>query len=591
LKLQTMKRIFIISAAFGVILLVFTAQIACAVESQHQGTHVLAKLEGTCGGNLVVAVSSDPKTFNRMLTAGLANSMIANRIAADLVHINRESFELEPSLASSWEIDDSGRTYTFHLRRNLRFSDGAPFDAKDVIFTLDVLGNPKSGALQGEELRVEGEFPTVSKVDDYTIRITFPRPVGMGLRMFDSIPILPKHKLLEAYQDGTFKSTWGPNSDPGDVVGLGPFRLRAYERGVKVVLERNPYYWKKDKSGQTLPYLDSLTFLIIQDRNAQALRFQSGEVDLVYLLNAENYAGLRRFQKQRNFTLQDLGPGLGMDFLWFNLKPGNSASGKPYVDPEKQSLFNRTEFRQAVSYALDRQGMNRTTRLGLGEPQFGPISSGNSVWYHNGGSQTDRAPQRSIELLKKIGLKDLDGDGILEYGAQRRPLEISLLTDRTNRAREKMAEIAKSNLAEVGIRVNVQLLLPNELASRFLGSFDYEAILFGLTPTDIVPDLQAAMWYSSGKLHVWNPSQKEPQTAWEAEIDQLTSRLVITLDSEDRKEVFKQIQKIWSRELPTISTVAPNILVGWKNNLGNLRPSILAPFLLWNAEEITKSPR
>jgi peptide/nickel transport system substrate-binding protein len=193
--------------------------------------------------------------------------------------------------------------------------------------------------------------------------------------------------------------------------------------------------------------------------------------------------------------------------------------------------------------------------------------------------------------LKEIGLRDSDGDGVLEYGAERRPLEITLLTDRTARARQKMAEITKSNLAEVGIRVNVQLLLPNELASRFLGSFDYEAILFGLTPTDIVPDLQAEMWHSSGQLHVWNPGQEKPDTPWEAEIDQLTNRLVKTLDSEARKEVFNQIQTIWFRELPTISTVAPNILVGWKNSVGNLRPSILTPFLLWNAEELTKSPR
>ncbi len=543
---------------------------------------------GTRGGNLVVAVSSDPSTFNRMLTSGVANAMIADRLSGDLVHINRVTMELEPALAWKWEADKEGRQFTLHLQKGLRFSDGSPFSADDVLFTFQVLQDPKSGAVQAGNLRVDGSFPEVAKADDYTVRLSFNRPVGMGLRMLDSIPILPRHLLEKHYANGTFTSAWGPTAAPGEVAGMGPFRLREYQRGSRVVLERNPHYWKKDRNGQALPYLDTITYLIIPDRNTEALRFQAGEIDLVSSLNPENYAGLRRAAARQNLTLRDLGPGLMMDFLWFNLNPGAGANGKPFVDPEKRAVLEKAEFRQAVSHALDRQGMSRSIYLGLGTPQFGPISSGNKAWHHTGIPATAFNAARARALLRGIGLVDADGDGILEFGLHRRPLELTLLTSRGNMAREKTAQVLRENLAAVGLRVDIQLLLPNEVAARFLNSFDYEAILFGITPTDIVPDLQTDLWLTSGKLHFWHPGQSAPHTAWEREMDRLTARLVTSLDPAVRKSAFFKMQEIWARELPAISIIAPNIIVGWKNTLGNLRPSILVPYLLWNAEEITK---
>ncbi len=239
-------------------------------------------------------------------------------------------------------------------------------------------------------------------MNDHTVRLVFQRPVGMGLRMLDSIPILPKNRLFKAYQEGRFAAAWGPTAPPGDIVGLGPFRLKEYQRGIRIVLERNPYYWKKDRSGQTLPYLDSITFLIIPDLNSEALRFQQGELDLVNSLNPENYAMVRR--KPGNCILRDLGPGLAMDFLWFNLNRGARSSGKRFADPEKLSIFERAEFRRAVSHGLNREGMSRSILLGLGTPQFGPVSSGNSLWYNSTVAKTDYSPIQARQLLAKIGL-------------------------------------------------------------------------------------------------------------------------------------------------------------------------------------------
>ena len=546
----------------------------------------LKNLNGVRGGNLVAAVSTDPSNFNRMLTSGLANTAITERLSADLVHINRGNMQLEPSLAARWEADKTGGIYTLHLRRGVRFSDGSPFTADDVVFTFQVLTDPGTQSSMSGQLETDGTFPAVAKIDDHTVRVAFQRPVGMGLRMLDSVPILPKNRLYKAYKEGNLGSAWGPSVAPRDVVGLGPFRLKEYQRGMSVTLERNPFYWKRDRSGQALPYLDAITFLIIPDLNSEALRFQQGELDLVSSLNPENYAMLRR--TPRGYTLRDLGPGLAMDFVWFNLNRGKNSQGKSYVDPDKLALFEKAEFRRAVSCALDRKGMARSILLGLGSPQYGPVSSGNTVWYHAGIPQTAYDPAHARELLAKIGLKDSDRDGIVEYGSRRRPLEISIFTSRGNSVREKAAQVIQDNLSKIGIRAGIQHMLPNEIASRFLSSFEYEAILFGFTPTDVAPDLQTDLWFSSGKIHFWCPNQEKPVRAWEAAIDDLIAKLVRSIDPAARKAGFNRVQEIWAEQMPAIPTIAPNILVGWSEKLGNMHPSILAPHLIWNAEEITK---
>ncbi len=549
----------------------------------------LPGLTGTRGGNLIASVNADPATFNRMFTSSLANVIVAERISADLVHINRSTFDLEPSLAKSWEVDKSGRIYTVHLRRGIRFSDGSPFTADDVIFTFRVLEDPKVESLLSGQIQTDGTFPEITKQDSHTVRITFPRPVGMGLRMLDSVPILPSARLLKAYQEGKLRSAWGPTTPPSEVTGLGAFRLKDYKRGEKIILERNPYFWKKDKSGQLLPYLDSITLLIIPDRNAEALRLKTGELDLVNELSTEIYADLRRSQGEGRYRVQDLGPGLRLDFLWFNLNRGNGPTGKPFVDPDKRALFERTEFRRAVSHAIDREGMARSILLGLGTPQYGPISSGNKVWYNSAIPKTAYDPSRANVLLDQLGLKDTDGDGVREYGPDRRPLDITLLTTRGSSARERIAQVLQENLAKAGIRMRAQLIPPNELGPRLLESFDYEAILYGFTPIDVAPDLQTDVWYSSGEHHFWHPRQPKPARPWEARMDQLATELVRNSDQTVRRGMFAQLQDLWARELPAIPIVAANVLPGWSSRVGNVRPSVIAPQLLWNAEELTRS--
>ena len=112
-------------------------------------------------------------------------------------------------------------------------------------------------------------------------------------------------------------------------------------------------------------------------------------------------------------------------------------------------------------------------------------------------------------------------------------------------------------------------------------------MLFGFKPSDVEPDILLDLWLSSGSNHFWYPNQTQPRFTWEKEMDQLTTKLIRTLDAAERKKIFFQVQEIWAREMPAIPTISPNILVAWKNRVGNLRPSILEPHIYWNAEELT----
>src|SRR5438067_7256422 len=180
---------------------------------------------GKPGGGLVVAQRVEPKTLSPVLALDNPSRDVIWRMMADLVHINRESQQTEPALATSWKISPDGRRYTLKLRRGIRFSDGQPFDADDVVFSFQVYMDEKVGSPQRDLLLPGGKPIVVHKVDSYTVEFQLAQPYGPAERIFDSIAMLPRHILEKAYQQGTFPEMWQLNSKPEQIVGLGPFRL------------------------------------------------------------------------------------------------------------------------------------------------------------------------------------------------------------------------------------------------------------------------------------------------------------------------------------------------------------------------------
>ncbi len=321
--------------------------VAPAPQPVSQGEE-LARVEGLTGrygGRVVVGQRSEPKTLNPVTATDAVSREVFERLHADLISINRSTQKTEPALAKSWKISPDGRSFTLALRKGIRFSDGHPFDADDVVFSFTVYLDEAVGAPQRDLLLIDNKPLTVVKLDQYTVRFTLPRPYAAAERLFDSFAILPRHILEKQYRDGKFVQAWPLNTPPAEVVGLGPFRVKQYWPGQRIVLERNPYYWKADRDNRRLPYLDELVFLFVGSEDAQVMRFEAGETDLINRLSSENYVLLSKEQSTMRSQLADLGPSLEYNFLVFNQ---NDLSGKKLdAIARKQTWFQDLKFRQA----------------------------------------------------------------------------------------------------------------------------------------------------------------------------------------------------------------------------------------------------
>src|SRR5580692_3416725 len=306
--------------------LVLLVAIWCACSAAHgvplqagEERMIVDGAPGHAGGRLVIALRSEPKTLNPALALDEPSRDVIRCMTADLIHINRGSLKTEPSLAKSWSVSGDGRQYTLRLRHGVRFSDGEPFNADDVIFSFQVYLDEKVDSSQRDLLVVGGKPITVVKVDDYAVRFELAQPYAAAERLFDSIAILPRHLLQSGYRAGGLAQEWSLSMPPSEFAGLGPFRLKEYVAGQRVVLERNPYYWKADRAGNQLPYLNEVVFLFVPSEDAQVIRFQSGDTDVLSRFSAENFAVLQKQQSVKGYHLDDLGPGLEYNFLFFNL--------------------------------------------------------------------------------------------------------------------------------------------------------------------------------------------------------------------------------------------------------------------------------
>jgi peptide/nickel transport system substrate-binding protein len=539
---------------------------------------------GRSGGRLVIALRAEPKTLNPLTAADTLSREVIGVMQADLVHINRGTQLSELALVKSWKISADGLQYTLVLRQGLRFSDGHPLDADDVLFSFRVYLDENVHATQRDLLIVGGKPITVRKVDAQTLVFQFAKPYGVEERLFDGFAILPRHLLEKPYQEGKLGQLWTTSTPPNEWAGLGPFRLKEYIAGQKLVLERNPYYWKTDAKGTRLPYLDELVFLFVPSADAQVLRFQSGETDLITRLGAENFSVLSR--QQRAYTMADAGPGLEYNFLFFNLNDLGEKSSTGLT--QKQKWFRNVKFRQAVSAAIDRDAIVRLVYQGRGAALWGPVTPGNRRWADTSIPHWPRSLEHARTLLKEAGFSwsTTQDDESALVDSDGKPVEFSILTSSSNADRIKMATLIQDDLKKLGIHVQVVPLEFRSLIDRVTQTKEYDACVLGLASFDADPNSDINVWLSSGGTHLWNPSQAHPATPWEAEIDRLMEQQLATPGYDQRKKLYDRVQEILAENQPMIFLASPDILVGAKNSIANLRPAVLEPYVLWNVEQL-----
>jgi peptide/nickel transport system substrate-binding protein len=568
----------------GCILGVHPAALFPAQASAKEELLAVAGERGSRGGRIVIALRSEPKTLNPLIAADGSSREVISAMQSDLVHINRATQLTEPALAKSWKVTPDGLQYTLTLRQGLRFSDGHPVDIEDVLFAFRVYLDEAVHATQRDLLIVGGKPIALRTVDALTVVFQMAKPYGVGERLFDGFAILPRHLLETAYKEGKLAQTGALGTATNEWGGLGAFRLKEYVAGQRLVLERNPYYWKTDGHGNRLPYLDEIVFLFVPSADAQVLRFQSGETDMISRLGAENFSVLSR--QARDYTMTDAGPGLEYNFLFFNLNElGEKA---PAEMARKQNWFRSEKFRQAVSLAIDRDAIVRLVYQGRGAALWGPVTPGNPRWANAALVHGARSLDKSRQLLAEAGFRLMSGEngGPRLVDAEAKPVEFSIVTSASNADRANMAALIQDDLKQVGMRVQVVPLELRSLIDRVTQTKEYDACVLGITSYDADPNPELNVWLSSGGMHLWNPSQRHPATDWEAEIDRLMEQQLTATNTAQRKKLYDRVQEILAERQPMIFLAGPDILVGAKKSIGNFHPAVLEPYVLWNVEQL-----
>ncbi len=593
---------------------------------------------GKYGGTLVWSVfGSGPKTFNFPIAQETSSTTPLSFLFSGLTETNGVTTEVEPALAESWEFSEDGLVWTFHLRKGVTWFDGEPFTADDVVFTYNsIIYNKDIACGMRDLLTIEGERIKVEKVDDYTVRFTLPVPYAPLLRHLGTA-IMPKHILEPAVKKGTYMTTWGVDTPPNKLIGTGPFMMTQYVPADRIIFKRNPHYWKVDKEGNQLPYLDGMIMLIVPSIDTQLLKFQAGEID-IYGMRGEDYAVLKPKEKEGNFTVTKGGPTFGSEFVILNWS---------HPDPVKFKWFNNPQFRKALAHAIDRQTFIDDVMYGFGVPQWSPVSPAVKAFYNPEVKKYPYDLAKARKILQEAGfrLKTEKGKqsrmgkigpwsrwivfsisilvlcflgvwtairrkwrimiiwivliGVIVignyyvslppagpkylYDPEGHKVEFELFTNSGNSVREALGTLVADDLKKLGMNVHFRPLdfnlLVQKLTSKPQG--DWDAIIIGLTG-GVEPHGGANVWKSDGQLHSWNYNP-ENRYDWELKVDDLFNKGVQELDPKKRKLIYDQWQMIVSEKLPFLYSALSTYLSAARNTLKNARPTAYGG-TLWNVE-------
>lgn len=520
--------------------------------------------------HLFTATIADPQTFNPIIASDAASHAAVADIFETLVRLDPRSGEITPGLAESWTLDEPGTTLTLHLRRDVRWHDGQPLTARDVVFTFDAIRHPAVPSPLDAALTVAGKPFTVRAVDDFTVRVAVAQPFAPLLSSL-VVPIVPEHVLGPALREGTFAQQWRTNVTSQSVVGSGPYRLERYAPGRLIHLVRNHDYWLRDERGARLPYLAEQTIRIVPDQAAATRTFLAGEID-VHAPAPDEVRDLQRAAHNgAPFTVRELGVDPGMLFVAFNRNPAHyRQNGR---SNPRLTWFTDPLFLRALAHGVDKATMIASALDGFGMPAVSFISPANARFVNPHLVDYSFDLPRAAALLDEGEYRDRDGDGVREDRTGH-PVEFTLSTNAGNPVRERIARILQRDWQEgLHLRVHVQPLEPDAVIDRLHDTFDWDAMLMGFTGS-IEPNDAASLLRSSGPLHVWHPRQSTPATEWEAEIDALLDGGASSLDEATRRDAYWRIQEILHQRLPVIQTVRPLRYTAASRAIENYAPSV-----------------
>lgn len=554
---------------------------------------------GKFGGTLVRYMFGEPKVFNPWAATETKSQELGCLMFPGLAMIDPFTGETVPDLAESIEIDKDNVTYVVKLRKGITWSDGKPITAKDVTFTWNTIVKDGYGNSSFRDVTlVQGKSPVVTAIDAQTIRFVTAAPFAPFKRLL-SIPIAPEHVLAPVIRSSNgrqaFDRFWSANCEPQSLVVSGPFKLKKYLPAQRVELVPNKSYAAVNASGERLPYLSQLTFLIVPDSNTVLLKFRAKETD-VSLIRPRDVVDMMQAREKDNFQMHNLGASTSSIFIAFNMnKRSNPKSKKPFVAPYKSAWFNDLNFRQAVNHAMNRKQMVANCFKGVGLPLVAAEAI-TSPYCNQNLKPIEQDLDYSRKLLEKSGYKK-DAGNLFDKDGKR--VEFTMVTAAGSSFNEAAGNMITTDLAKLGIKVNMQYLDFNILVDKINNSLDWDTCLFTLKPGDpLEPNDSCNVYKSDGRLHLFD--QRLPDKngkvvvtdarPWEKRIDELFDKGAVTLSKEARVPIYNEYQQIIYDQAPFVFLTTYLEIYGARNSVRNYQPTPLSQNVcgLHNIDEIYK---
>lgn len=434
---------------------------------------------------------------------------------------------------------------------------------------------------------IGGEPIKYRKIDKYTVEFKTNKVYAPFLNDIGFIEILPKHKLQKAVDDGSLQQAWSTQTainSPSEMVSSGPFMLFSYKPGERLVMQPNPHYWRADKKGQRLPYIDFLVYKFVADANTSTILFATGQCD-ASAVNANDYAWVAKYAKTYAFKIYERGPEASISFVWFNQNGGKNEKGEPFVKPYKFKWFSNKKFRQAVMQAIDRDGLIKSVWFSRARKLDTIISPANKKWHNPDTPKYAYSPESSRKILLSEGFKYDASGALLDHEGKRVEFEFIVADGSQNSS--VIATTFVENMKSIGISVKLKFLDFGTIISKIDNTFDYEAVMMGFTGGGD-PSGGKAIYRSNGFLHVWNPRQKSPATDWEKRVDEIMDAQEVEMNPEARKRLIFEMQKIFSDELPLLYLITPMGYSGIAEKWRNVKIPPLGS-IIWNIDELYES--
>lgn len=560
-----------------VTLVVLTANVAGAElpPNPKMENPIMFKETGKSGGELILALNASPRGG----AIDAAANIVGPYLRDPLVDDNPVTHELEPALAESWEVSEDGTEVIFHLRK-VKWSDGQPFTADDVVFHFTYIDmDPHNPGNQVSRYTINGKPITWEKVDEHTVKANLPEPYGAFFRVLTHSRIQPMHIVKDyvphfnpkAEPGSTGKHMWNPDLPASTMVGTGSFRVASFASEQQVVLEKNPYSWRVDPEGNQLPYVDKLIYLIVPNVQVQQAKFMAGEIDYL-VIEPSMYPTLKREEVA------------GAGFRVFRGEPVNPTPSPPHwsfnfdiKDAELREIFRDIRFREAMAKAIDYERIIDQIYNTLAIRSGMPVLPSNAAFFNpeieNYRHDYDLAETAAI--LEELGIVDRNGDGFRDFPSGT-PFEFTLTTAVNIQAHNDMAAMLQNDLESIGVKVHLQLQDSSLVGDRALAG-DFESMIhaYGNQPD---PQLRKAIWQPGRALNYWHLSNMisasevnlDNMFDWEREIFDCFELGEVEMDQTLRKQYYDEWQVLMAKHLPVIFIVKGMDLSAAQNTLGNV---------------------